>query len=42
VFAESYRYLEDRGVKFSRDVLRAEAVAVMEQYRKQGGVVYNG
>jgi tRNA(Arg) A34 adenosine deaminase TadA len=42
VFAESYRYLEDRGVKFSRDVLRAEAVAVMEQYRNQGGVVYNG
>lgn len=42
VFPESYRYLESRGIRFDRQVLRAEAVTVLEEYRRQGGVVYNG
>lgn len=42
VFPESYRYLEKRGIRFDRQVCRSEAVAVLEQYRRQGGVVYNG
>jgi tRNA(Arg) A34 adenosine deaminase TadA len=42
VFPESYAYLEARGVRFTRDVLRAEARAVLEAYREQGGPVYNG
>ncbi len=41
VFPESYRYLEQRGVTFTRDVLRAEARAVLELYRAGGGPVYN-
>ena len=42
VFPESYAYLEERGVRFTREVLRAEARAVLEAYREQGGLVYNG
>ena len=42
VFPESYRYLADRGVELTRGVLRDRAREVMEQYRRQGGVVYNG
>lgn len=42
VFPESYRYLESRGIGFDRKVLRPDAVEVLEQYRRQGGVVYNG
>ena len=41
VFPQSYAYLESRGVTFARDVLRAEARAVLEQYRARGGVIYN-
>jgi tRNA(Arg) A34 adenosine deaminase TadA len=41
VFPESYRYLEDRGVEFVRNVLRAEAHAVMELYRQKKGLIYN-
>jgi len=41
VFAESYRYLEERGVAFAREVCRDEARAVMEMYRARGGVIYN-
>ena len=41
VFAESYRYLEERGVSFAREVCRDEARAVMEMYRARGGVIYN-
>ena len=41
VFPESYKYLEDRGVRFARNVLRDEANAVLEQYRKGGGKIYN-
>jgi tRNA(Arg) A34 adenosine deaminase TadA/uncharacterized damage-inducible protein DinB len=42
VFPESFVYLEERGVRFTREVLRDEACAVLEAYRKQGGLVYNG
>ena len=42
VFPESFAYLEERGVRFTREVLRREACAVLEAYRKKGGPVYNG
>ncbi len=42
VFPESYRYLEDRGITIVRNVLRADARAVMDLYRAGGGKVYNG
>ena len=42
VFADSYRYLESRGITFTRGVLREEARAVLELYRAGSGVVYNG
>jgi len=42
VFPESYAYLEARGVRFSRDIRRAEARAVLELYQRRGGEVYNG
>jgi len=42
VFAESYRYLEDRGIEIARNVLRDEARAVLELYRTSGGTIYNG
>ena len=41
VFPESYKYLEERGVTFVRNVLRAEAEAVLESYRSSGGKIYN-
>jgi tRNA(Arg) A34 adenosine deaminase TadA len=41
VFPESYVYLEARGVAVVRGVLRREAAAVMQLYRRQGGVIYN-
>ena len=41
VFAQSYTYLEDRGVAIRRNVLRAEARAVLERYRAKGGPIYN-
>jgi tRNA(Arg) A34 adenosine deaminase TadA len=41
VFPESYAYLEARGVAVVRGVLRREAAAVMELYRRQGGEIYN-
>ena len=41
VFAESYKYLEGRGVTIVRNVLRDEARAVLEQYRASGGKIYN-
>jgi tRNA(Arg) A34 adenosine deaminase TadA len=41
VFPASYRYLEDRGIAFVRGVCREEAVEVLEQYRRGGGVIYN-
>lgn len=42
VFAESYRYLEERGIRVLRDVLRPEARAVLERYQEKAGVIYNG
>ena len=42
VFPESYKYLEDRGISIVRNVLRAEAQAVLERYRTKSGKIYNG
>ncbi|MEJ7758196.1 MAG: nucleoside deaminase [Gemmatimonadaceae bacterium] len=42
VFPESYRYLEDRGIRIERAVLRDEARAVLELYRERSGKIYNG
>lgn len=42
VFPQSYHYLEDRGVTIVRRVLHLEARGVLELYRKQGGIIYNG
>jgi tRNA(Arg) A34 adenosine deaminase TadA len=42
VFPESYEYLEKRGIRFVRKVLRDEARAVLEMYRAKGGKIYNG
>jgi tRNA(Arg) A34 adenosine deaminase TadA len=41
VFADSYKYLEERGIEITRNVLRAEAKAVLEMYRTRGGQIYN-
>lgn len=41
VFPESYAYLEQRGVRVERDLLRAEAAAVLALYRERGGLIYN-
>jgi tRNA(Arg) A34 adenosine deaminase TadA len=41
VFAESWAYLERRGVRAARGVLRDEAAAVLELYRATGGAIYN-
>jgi tRNA(Arg) A34 adenosine deaminase TadA len=42
VFPESYRYLETRGIAIEREVLREEAKAVLELYRRASGKIYNG
>ena len=42
VFDASYRYLEERGIEFQREVRRGKAAAVLEQYRQSGGTIYNG
>lgn len=42
VFPESYDYLEERGIRIVRSVLRDEARAVLEMYRAKGGKIYNG
>ena len=42
VFADSYRYLEARGIRFTRHSLRDEAREVLELYRNRGGPIYNG
>lgn len=42
VFPESYQYLEERGLRIVRHVLRDEARAVLELYRTRGGMIYNG
>jgi tRNA(Arg) A34 adenosine deaminase TadA len=40
VFKESWLYLERRGVRTARQVLREEAAAVLELYRARGGAIY--
>jgi tRNA(Arg) A34 adenosine deaminase TadA len=40
VFAESWAYLERRGVGIRRGVLREEAAAVLQLYRERGGAIY--
>ncbi|MEO7457453.1 MAG: nucleoside deaminase [Gemmatimonadaceae bacterium] len=42
VFPASYKYLEDRGISIERNLLRAEANAVLERYRAKSGKIYNG
>ncbi len=42
VFPESYQYLEDRGIRITRNVLRDEARAVLELYCANSGRIYNG
>jgi tRNA(Arg) A34 adenosine deaminase TadA len=41
VFAQSWVYLEQRGVRTARGVLRDQAVAVLERYRDAGGAIYS-
>ncbi|MGE3772272.1 MAG: deaminase, partial [Gammaproteobacteria bacterium] len=41
VFAESWRYLEARGLAIELGVLADEARAVFALYRERGGLVYN-
>lgn len=41
VFPQSYHYLEQRGIQFVDDVLREEAIGVLELYRARGGPIYN-
>lgn len=42
VFPQSYTYLEERGITIVKNVLRDDARAVLELYRRTGGSVYNG
>lgn len=42
VFPESYRYLEERGITFRREMRREEARAILAEYMAKGGTVYNG
>jgi tRNA(Arg) A34 adenosine deaminase TadA len=42
VFADSYRYLEDRGVEFVHGLMRDEARDVLRSYVERHGTVYNG
>ena len=42
VFASSWAYLRRKGIEVHHGVLRAEAVAVFDMYREQGGAIYNG
>jgi tRNA(Arg) A34 adenosine deaminase TadA len=41
IFPESYAYLSARGMAITRGVLRHEAVAILQLYRRQGGLIYN-
>ena len=41
VFPESYKQLEDMGIRVVKGVLRAEGAAILEQYGREG-VIYNG
>lgn len=42
VFPESYAYLRARGIDLVDGMLRDEAQAVLEEYRRRGGAIYNG
>jgi tRNA(Arg) A34 adenosine deaminase TadA len=41
VFPASYAYLRERGIAFVQGVCRDEARAVLEEYRRGSGVIYN-
>lgn len=41
VFAESYAYLRARGIEIVTGLMRAEARAVLEEYKARGGAIYN-
>jgi tRNA(Arg) A34 adenosine deaminase TadA len=42
VFPASWEYLEARGVRVRRGIRRTAAAAVLEDYRRGGGIIYNG
>jgi len=42
VFPDSYQYLEQRGIRFVRHVLREPARDVLKLYQASSGPVYNG
>jgi tRNA(Arg) A34 adenosine deaminase TadA len=42
VFPQSLTYLTDRGIELQKGFLREEANAVLELYRQNQGVIYNG
>ena len=42
VFPESYAYLARRGVEIVTGVLANDAAAVLEEYRRRGGIIYDG
>ena len=42
VFQQSYKYMEDNGVKVVKGVLREEAASVLQLYQAQGNAIYNG
>jgi tRNA(Arg) A34 adenosine deaminase TadA len=42
VFPASYEYLEERGIRFTPGLLRAEGRAALELYRQRHGERYNG
>jgi tRNA(Arg) A34 adenosine deaminase TadA len=41
VFPESYRYIEEAGIRVERGLLAEEANAVIRLYRERGGRIYN-
>ena len=42
VFPQSWDYLRERGVDIVREVLRADARAVLIRYAQLSGTIYNG
>jgi tRNA(Arg) A34 adenosine deaminase TadA len=42
VFPESYEYLRQRGIQIDTGLLELEARAVLDLYRSNNGVIYNG
>jgi len=37
-----FQKLQSRAIKVTRDILRDEAIAVLQQYVDEGGIIYNG